>query len=197
MAVPQRSTGSMSQVSENHIEALVISSLSGDEAARNALMAYLEPIIRSFFLSRIGSRSEVDDLVQNALLRVHQSLADVREPASLKSFAMKGALFELHDYYRGRYRGKEVMASDRLPDVVITTSEATTIDVSRALDRLPPHARRIIELREYGFRYAEIAEMVDSTEAAIKMQVKRAFERMRDVLVSLVLLLSMLLLEKL
>ncbi len=187
----------MQRVSENHIEELVASSLSGDETARNSLMAHLEPIMRSFFLSRIGSRVDVDDLVQNALLRVLQSLSDVREPSSLKSFAMKGALYELHDFYRGRYRGKELTASDGLPDVVITSSEATTIDVARALESLSPHARRIIELREYGFRYAEIAEMVDSTEAAIKMQVKRAFERMRDLLVSLVLLLSVLLLEKL
>ncbi|MBT8400115.1 MAG: RNA polymerase sigma factor [Rhodothermia bacterium] len=187
----------MPRVCGDHIEEWVASSLLGDEAARNSLMAYLEPIMRSFFISRIGSRVDVDDLVQNSLIRVFQSLGDVREPSSLKSFAMKGALYELHDYYRGRYRGKELTASDDLPDVVITSSEATAIDVARALESLSPHARRIIELREYGFRYAEIAEMVDSTEAAIKMQVKRAFERMKDLLVSLVLLVSLLLLERL
>ena len=39
-----------------------------------------------------------------------------------------------------------------------------------------------MELREYGYRYEEIANIVGSTEAAIKMQVKRAFEKMRDML---------------
>jgi RNA polymerase sigma-70 factor (ECF subfamily) len=59
--------------------------------------------------------------------------------------------------------------------------------VEKALSSLSDKARRIIELREYGYRYEEIAEMVGSTEAAIKMQVKRAFARMRDA-IGLVLL---------
>jgi RNA polymerase sigma-70 factor (ECF subfamily) len=45
---------------------------------------------------------------------------------------------------------------------------------------LSPKAQRIIELREYGYRYREIAQMIDTTEAAIKMQVKRAFDKIRD-----------------
>jgi RNA polymerase sigma-70 factor (ECF subfamily) len=39
-----------------------------------------------------------------------------------------------------------------------------------------------MELREYGYIYREIAQMLDTTEAAVKMQVKRAFEKMRDAL---------------
>ena len=62
------------------------------------------------------------------------------------------------------------------------------LDLERALEMLSPRARRIIELREYGYRYEEIAEIIGTTEAAIKMQVKRAFEKMRSVLISLVAL---------
>jgi RNA polymerase sigma-70 factor (ECF subfamily) len=39
-----------------------------------------------------------------------------------------------------------------------------------------------MELREYGYLYREIAQMLDTTEAAVKMQVKRAFEKMKDAL---------------
>ena len=49
---------------------------------------------------------------------------------------------------------------------------------------LSPRARYILELREYGYRYKEIADMIDTSEAAVKMQVKRAFERMRRLLVA-------------
>jgi RNA polymerase sigma-70 factor (ECF subfamily) len=56
------------------------------------------------------------------------------------------------------------------------------------LEALTPKARRIMELREYGYLYREIAQMLDTTEAAVKMQVKRAFETMKEAL-SIVLLL--------
>ena len=56
------------------------------------------------------------------------------------------------------------------------------MDLDRALATLSEHARAILEMRELGYPYAEIAESLDTTEAAVKMQVKRAFSRLRDVL---------------
>ena len=66
------------------------------------------------------------------------------------------------------------------------------MDLERALSILTPRARRILELREYGYRYQEIAEMIGTSEAAIKMQVKRAFEKMRNVLTAVVVALVLL-----
>ncbi len=160
----------------------------GDERIRSALLADIEPMLRGYFIKRIGKTVEVDDLVQNTLMRIHTGLSDLEKPGSLKSFAMKAALFELQDYYRGRYDMKEHLydpetAPDRRgPDGV----DISNVDVERALDALTPKARRIIELREYGYLYREIAQMLDTTEAAVKMQVKRAFEKMFDALVSLI-----------
>jgi RNA polymerase sigma-70 factor (ECF subfamily) len=56
------------------------------------------------------------------------------------------------------------------------------LDIEQALATLTPHARRIVELRAYGYRYQEIARLLQTTEAAVKMQVKRAFEKMRQLL---------------
>ena len=47
---------------------------AGDAAARDALLAAVTVPIRAFFRSRIGGAPEVDDLVQNALIRVHRGL---------------------------------------------------------------------------------------------------------------------------
>lgn len=167
---------------------------AGDEQARSELLSAIEPVLRGYFIKRIGKQIDVDDLVQNTLLRVHSGLEDLKKPGSLKSFAMKAALFELQDYYRGRYDMKErlydpeVPPERRGPDGVSVAS----VDLERAFDALTPKAQRIIELREYGYRYREIAQMLDTTEAAIKMQVKRAFEKMRDALVSVIAVLLLL-----
>ena len=164
----------------------------GDENARNQILKALDPLLRAFFIKRIGIKPEVDDLVQNTLLRVHRGLNDLKDVSSLRAFAMKAALFELQDLYRGRYSAKEMLFEpDYSPDARIDgASSNTLLDLEKALSVLSPKARRIIELREYGYRYEEIASMIGSTEAAIKMQVKRAFEKLRNILMMIVALLA-------
>ncbi|PQJ36010.1 RNA polymerase subunit sigma-24 [Salinibacter sp. 10B] len=163
----------------------------GDEQAWNDLLRRLEPVLRGYFIKRIGKEPDVDDLVQNTLMRLHKGLEDLEKPGSLKSFAMKAALFELQDYYRGRYDMKETLYDPELPSKRTTEPEdrSAHVDVEKALEALTPKARRIMELREYGYLYREIAQMLDTTEAAVKMQVKRAFETMRDALGVLLTLL--------
>ena len=162
---------------------LVEQAQRGNQEAREQLLRALEPILRAFFVKRIGQKSEVDDLMQNTLLRVHRGLGDLKDLNSLRAFAMKAALFELQDLYRGRYSAKESLYDpDFSPTPAGESFSAAHLDLERALAVLSPKARRIVELREYGYRYEEIAKIIGSTEAAIKMQVKRAFEKMRDVL---------------
>jgi len=166
------------------LRSLTVRAVHGDKPALNELLQRVEVIARAYFVRRIGDRDEVNDLVQNVLLRVHRSIGDIRVPDGFTAFVLKAALFELQDYYRGRYSAREVVPDDSStrerpgeagkPDV--------RIDVEAALQQLGSKARRIIELREYGYRYEEIAEMIGSTEAAVKMQVKRAFEKLRGVL---------------
>jgi len=172
---------------------LVVAAKNGDESALSNLLQRLESPMRAFFIARIGRKPDVDDLVQNALLRVHRGLPDLKDNERLKAFAMKGALYELQDFYRGRYSTKELLFdAHEPPDTPYEGSEpGARLDVEQALSSLSDKAREIIELREYGYKYEEIAEMIGSTEAAIKMQVKRAFDRMRDALSMLLLTISL------
>jgi len=169
------------------LSTLAVAAKKGNEESLSELLKALEPIFRGFFVKRIGTRVDVDDLIQNTLVRVARGLSDLKDPKRLKGFAMKAALFDLQDFYRGRYTGKEMLydalsppESDSMqPDI------ATAIDVENALQQLSPRARKIIELREIGYRYEEIAEMIGSTEAAVKMQVKRAFDKLRHIIMAL------------
>jgi len=177
--------------SANSFDAPIVKAAqSGDAGARERLLSALQPILRGYFIKRIGKRPAVDDLIQNTLLRVHNGLGDLQNPERFKAFAMKAALFEVQDLYRGRYGPKETLFDpDVLPELTRDAEAGASVDAERALSLLTAKARRILELRAYGYRYREIAEMIDSTEAAVKMQVKRAFDKMKEVLATLVLLL--------
>ena len=164
--------------------ALVRQAQEGDEAAFEAIVRRLDPMLCAWFVSRVGQRAEVGDLVQNTLLRLHRSLPDLHDPDRLQAFVMKAAVFETQDYYRGRYGSREHLAGpDELSRWGESVSEADVrIDAERALDFLSEKARTILEMREYGYRYAEIARSLDMTEAAVKMQVKRALRKLRKAL---------------
>ncbi len=157
---------------------------AGDATARDALLSAVTAPLRAFFRSRIGAAPEVDDLVQNALVRVYRGLDTLQNPARFKAFAMKAALFELQDFYRGRYSSREALFDPDLPTPGAVDAEdvALSMDLEAALATLTEHARTILEMRELGYPYVEIAETLDTTEAAVKMQVKRAFEKLRGLL---------------
>ncbi|MGB3541567.1 RNA polymerase sigma factor [Rubrivirga sp.] len=160
----------------------------GDTDARDGLLAAITPILQAFFRSRIGGSPQADDLVQNALIRVHRGLDALQNPARFKAFAMKAAVFELQDFYRGRYSTREALFDPDLPTPGSVDPEdvALRVDLEDALATLSEHARTIIEMRELGYPYSDIATTLDTTEAAVKMQVKRAFAKLREVLTSAV-----------
>ena len=159
---------------------------AGDRDSEERILERLRPILHTYFIKRIGLKPEVEDLIQNTLLRVHNGFKDLEYPERFMGFVMKAALYELHDLYRGRYSGREALFDPAVPpnDSSIESNSGNLLDAEKALSVLSPHARKILELKEYGYRYKEIAEMIDSSEAAVKMQVKRAFERMRRLLVA-------------
>ena len=158
---------------------------AGDRNCEEQILAKLRPILHTYFIKRVGLRPEVEDLVQNTLLRVHNGLKDLEYPERFMGFVMKAALYELHDLYRGRYSGRESLFDPAMPPKAAVNSDSdSAMDAERALSVLTPRARQILELKEYGYRYKEIAAMINTSEAAVKMQVKRAFERMRRLLVA-------------
>lgn len=159
---------------------LVRRAQQGDREAESRLLSALEPVVRAFFLKRVGRHADLDDLVQNTLLRVFRGVQEIQDGARVRGFALKAALFELQDLFRGRYGAREATLSPDTPEQgVIPREEGLGIDIERALDQLGGKARTIVELKVLGYKYEEIAAQVGTTEAAVKMQVKRALERLR------------------
>lgn len=165
---------------------LVRRAQGGDENARRKLVEQLQPLLRAYFIKRLGDRTVVEDLMQNTLMRMHRSLDRLNHPERFKGFVMKAALFELQDYYRGRYGMREELfgPDSVLADEQSSDSAETSVDLERVLSVLTPTSRRVLELREYGYQYKEIGEMLDLTEAAVKMRVKRAFEQLHELFAS-------------
>ncbi|MBF4994949.1 RNA polymerase sigma factor SigJ [Arthrobacter gandavensis] len=140
-----------------------------------------------------GSVSDAEDVVQETWLRYSAiSGAPVNPRAYLARIASRQAL----NAVRAAARRREEYQGEWLPEPLPTGQDAadaydpeasalTGADVSTAmlvlLQQLGGPERVALVLRDvFGFSYAEIAEMLDASQASVRQTVHRARERVRS-----------------
>lgn len=137
----------------------------------------------------LGSVADAEDVVQETWLRwTGIDQAGVQHPrAYLARIATRRALDRLRQVRRRR----ETYIGPWLPEPLLNTTVDPSDEVDRAedltfgmqvvLQSLTPAQRAVFVLREaFGFEYAQIAEMLDRTPAAVRQTALRARTRLRD-----------------
>jgi RNA polymerase sigma-70 factor (ECF subfamily) len=176
---------------------LIRSFQRGDEAAFEELVRRYHRQVANLIYLTLGGRSEVEDLTQDAFLRVHRSLPRFKFDASFYSWLYRIVVNLCIDETRRR-KVRRVLSLDFLkesgPQEDVTVS--TTLDgldsmmedekrerVVDALQRLSAEHRTVLVLREYNdMSYAEIAKVLKITPQAVKSRIFRAREHMRHLL---------------
>lgn len=133
----------------------------------------------------LGSASEAEDIVQETLVRLHQSRAD--EIRSWEAYATTIATRRCINQLRSARVRREQYVGSWLPEPLLEVPEpstpagaAETADsISMAflvlLETLSPAERAAFLLREvFGYDYPSIAEMLQRTPAACRQLVTRA-----------------------
>jgi RNA polymerase sigma-70 factor (ECF subfamily) len=153
---------------------------------RERLLDELRPVSFAIAYRMLGSVSEAEDVVQEALLRVHQALDRGEQIASLRAFlatvTTRLAINELRSARarRERYVGEwlpEPIITDRADDPAQQAEMADSLSLAMLvlLERLNPVERAAYLLREvFGYEYAEIAEVIERTEVNSRQIVTRA-----------------------
>jgi RNA polymerase sigma-70 factor (ECF subfamily) len=137
---------------------------------------------RSFAIAyrMLGSVSEAEDVVQEALVRVHDA-ADLDNPlAFVSTVTTRLAITELQsarrrrETYVGSWLPEPVITSDD-PSVVAETAEGVSMALLVALEALTPEQRAAIILHDvFDYGYDEIATILDVTVANARQLVSRA-----------------------
>ena len=130
----------------------------------------------------LGTRSEADDIAQEALLRLSDPLAR-GEVRNAEAFITTVATRLAIDHLRSARVRREQYVGPWLPEPIVVEEPGTFADeVSYALlvvlETLGPLERAAFLLREvFGFDYAEIAAALDRSEDACRQLVARARRR--------------------
>ncbi|MFF4603671.1 sigma-70 family RNA polymerase sigma factor [Streptomyces sp. NPDC001339] len=95
--------------------ATVEAAKAGDERAREQLVAAYLPLIYNVVGRALDGHPDVDDVVQETMLRVLESLADLREPASFRSWLVAIAMNQVRRRWTV-HRTAPVVGLDQTPE---------------------------------------------------------------------------------
>ncbi len=138
------------------------------------------------FVSIAVSKSDVEDVVAEIIVKVWRGLPDMEKKNALKSWALKIATHQIADYYRTHKRTR-VITLEETPKPLPQESDqsetwATLLSVGEALAKLSPQQINVIQLRLIeGFSAGEVAEIIGTTQQAVDSLLYRAKKGFRKI----------------
>ena len=162
--------------------------LDGDSRAFTLLVdRHLQPCLR-FATRMLGGRHDAEDATQEALLRAYRALATYDPASSFRTwlFAILVNRCRTSLLQKSRYVRRVVTDEDAMAGAVGGDDAAATdlrIEIERAVARLEPDQREAFLLKHVEqLGYEEMSAVTGAGVSALKMRVKRACERLQELL---------------
>jgi RNA polymerase sigma-70 factor (ECF subfamily) len=153
---------------------------------RDQLLTELRPTAFAIAYRMLGSVSDAEDVVQEALLRVHQALEAGEQIASPRAFvATVTTRLAINELHSARAR-RERYVGEWLPEPIITdgeddparhaeTADSLSLAMLVLLESLSPEQRAVLLLRDaFDYPYLEIAAIVGKSGEAVRQLATRA-----------------------
>ena len=150
------------------------------------LLDELRPVSFAIAYRMLGSVSEAEDIVQEALLRVHQEVEAGEQIVSPHAFvATVTTRLAINELKTARAR-REHYVGDWLPEPIITDgdddpawqaeiADSLSMAVLVLLESLTPEQRAVLVLHDvFDYGYAEIADIVGKSEDNVRQLATRA-----------------------
>ena len=167
---------------ERRLRELLVRALSGDTAAYHGFLKALSAHLRAYFRKRLFQRpDEVEDLVQETLLAVHNQRQTYRTDQPLTAWVHAIARYKLVDLLRA-HASREAL-TDPLDDEleVFASSDTDAADARKDLGKLlaglPDRQRLpIVHVKLEGLSVVEAAQLTGMSVSAIKIGVHRGLK---------------------
>lgn len=161
-----------------------------DKTEFNQLMTHLRPKLYRFALAFVKRSDEAEDMVQEVgakLWERRQTLSSIR---SLEAYAMSSVKNSCLDYVRSpRHKVSDLTEALHVTHEYTPYKSTEQSDmaayVRRMIDRLPVQQQMVIRLRDIeGYELDEIAEMLDMNDGAVRANLSRARQKIREELIN-------------
>lgn len=141
-----------------------------------------------FAVRMVGNRDDAEDVLQSAFIRAYRALDKCRDPGRFGAWLYQIVANECRSYVirRGRRERRLVRDELRLEEAAIDPAidgDETLDDVQYALQQLDAGQREAFLMKYVEeLSYEEMAEITGDGISALKMRVKRACARLRELL---------------
>ncbi len=159
----------------------------GDSVSdRERLLEELRPVSFAIAYRMLGSVSEAEDVVQEALLRVHQALDGGERIASPRAFIATVTTRLAINVLRSARARRERYVGEWLPEPIITDGEddparhaemadSLSLAMLVLLESLSPEQRAVLLLHDvFDYDHAQIAEMIGKSPDNVRQLATRA-----------------------
>ena len=167
---------------ESELHALFVRGQAGDAAAYHAFLRRLGAHLRAFLGRRLfGWPDEVEDLVQECLLAMHNQRHTYEPDQPLTAWVHAIARYKMIDLLRAK-SSREALhdpLDDELAVFAASQEEASDArkDVAGLLETLPDrHRLPIIHVKLEGRSVAETAKLTGMSESAVKVGIHRGLK---------------------
>lgn len=167
---------------ELRLHDLFVRGLAGDAVAYRAFLQQLALHLRAFLGRRLfGWPDEVEDLVQECLLAMHNQRHTYQPDQPLTAWVHAIARYKMIDLLRAK-AGREALHEPLDDDLAVFADSATEAsdarrDLSGLLATLPDrHRLPIVHTKLEGLSVAETARLTGMSESAVKIGVHRGLK---------------------
>lgn len=160
---------------------LVLKARGGHVDAYNVLVSRWERRVYNYLLRLVANREDAMDLSQEVFLKAYQNLRRLEDPSRFGSWLFRIAHNEAYSLLRksGADAQPAPQESRQAPLGRLLPIEAS-LAVERALDRLSRDQREAVLLKVcQGFKFEEIAEIVDAPVSTVKSRVYSALQTLK------------------
>jgi RNA polymerase sigma-70 factor (ECF subfamily) len=167
---------------EARLHGLFVAALAGDAAAYEECLTAVASHLRAYFRRRLTRfPDDVEDLVQDCLIAIHQSRHTFRPAQPLTAWVHTIARYKLVDLLRARSRRDALTdpLDDELPLFAESDEQAADArrDLATILEALPEKQRKILLMMKVdGASVAEVSAATGMSASAVKVAVHRTLK---------------------
>lgn len=164
---------------------------SGSDAAFRELVDTHKKMVFAIISRSIADRSLVEDLAQDAFVRVHRGLRSFRGDARLSTWICRIAVNVCADarQHAPRELSLDAIAPGAPPPPAVIVADPAYVQlelrdrVAKGLAQLPERSRLVISMHYFAGRgYEEIAEALHVPLGTVKTHLHRAKRELREIL---------------
>lgn len=139
--------------------------------------------IKSFLHSRISDENEVDDLLQEILIKTFKNLHSVKSQSSIKSWLFQIANHVIIDFYRKQEKSQTVNADDLwYSQEEISAQKALSACIEPFIQALPKEEAELLTAIDIqGQSQKEYAANLGISYSTLKSRVQKARNELRGV----------------